>query len=296
MFVTIFTPTYNRSHLLTRLLDSLYRQSQKNFEWLVVDDGSTDDTELFFSELMSKPQPFVIRYTKQKNGGKHRAVNNGVKIAQGDLFFIVDSDDYLTDDAVEKVCIWEKSLDKSHKWAGVAGLKGYSESEPIGQIGKNKLFTDAKHSDLKKKHLIGDKAQIYYTDLLKKFPFPEIENEKFITEETVWNAIARNGYFIRWFPAIICVCEYRSDGLTLNLENLNKRNSKGLCLWAKGQLATYPYNIVERMLAIRCYHLAVRGNLSNRRISEDLGISNFFLYITILTANIFSAIKRIFLK
>ena len=296
-FVTIFTSTYNRHYTIDRLYHSLLRQTQNNFEWLVIDDGSTDDTEKYFCSLISKPQPFQIRYIKQENGGKHRAINKGVNIANGALFFIVDSDDYLAENAIDKINQWVTSLDNSHKWAGVSGLRGFQNNNPIGKTGLSKKYTDAKHSELKKKNLIGDKAQVYFTDILRKYPFPEIEGENFITEEIVWNAIARENYFIRWFPQIIYITEYLEDGLTHNFELLNKKNPKGLCLWAKGQLATYPHNIIEKMLAIRCYYLATQNNLSNKDISSNLGISTSFLYITIFAAKfakLFHKTKSIF--
>ena len=124
-FITVFTPTYNRMDLIEKLYQSLLQQTKKNFEWLVVDDGSTDDTEKYFGKISSKPQPFPIRYIKQENGGKHRAINKGVKSASGDLFFIVDSDDYLTENAIDKINQWISTLDGSHKWAGISGLKGF---------------------------------------------------------------------------------------------------------------------------------------------------------------------------
>ena len=101
MLTTIFTPTYNRRQLIDNLYQSLLAQSNKSFEWLVVDDGSTDDSEEYFSKLLSKPQPFTIRYIKQENGGKHRAINRGVQNANGELFFIVDSDDTLLPNTIE---------------------------------------------------------------------------------------------------------------------------------------------------------------------------------------------------
>ena len=95
--VTIFTSTFNRCHLLGRLYKSLQNQTCKDFEWIVIDDGSTDKTESFVKSLLTESNPFQITYIKKENGGKHRAINDGVKIAKGRLFFIVDSDDYLTE-------------------------------------------------------------------------------------------------------------------------------------------------------------------------------------------------------
>ena len=107
--ITVFTPTFNRGHLIDTLYQSLLKQTNKDFEWIVIDDGSTDRTEAYFTEILAKHNPFEIIYRTQPNGGKHRAINAGVQIAKGELFFIVDSDDYLTEDAIEKLSEWRNS-------------------------------------------------------------------------------------------------------------------------------------------------------------------------------------------
>ena len=267
------------------------RQTQKNFEWLVVDDGSTDGTEKYFNNLLKNKQQFIVRYIKQNNGGKHRAVNEGVSNAQGTLFFIVDSDDYLADNAIEKICKWANSLDDSHKWAGIAGLKGYSLESVIGGKG-GKSFIDAKNNERKKYHLAGDKAEVYFTHVLRKYPFPEFENEKFITEDVVWNEIACDGYYLRWFPEIIYIAEYQKDGLTKNIHEMNKRNPRGLLFWAKRQIKAFPYDYVEQMLAIVCYHIAVKDKYSNKVIAQQLEITMIYLYIAIVASKI-SALLRL---
>ena len=106
--ITVFTPTYNRAYTLERLYKSLLNQTSYDFEWLIVDDGSTDNTSELIKSFQNN-QLFDVRYYKQGNGGKHVAINKGVELAEGELFFIVDSDDYLTDDAIaitKKYCGW----------------------------------------------------------------------------------------------------------------------------------------------------------------------------------------------
>lgn len=116
--VTVFTPTYNRLYKIDKLYQSLKRQSCNDFEWIVVDDGSNDGTKEYFEKVIDNGDPFKIRYFNKENGGKHRAINLGVSQAKGNLFFIVDSDDYLIDNAIEMILEWEAGLDKSHKWGG----------------------------------------------------------------------------------------------------------------------------------------------------------------------------------
>ena len=108
--VTVFTPTYNRAYILGDLYHSLQRQTCMDFEWLIVDDGSADDTKALVASWQGEENPFPIRYVYQENGGKCRAINRGLKEADGRLFFTVDSDDYLTDDAIEKVIRWDGEL------------------------------------------------------------------------------------------------------------------------------------------------------------------------------------------
>ena len=282
-YTTIFTPTYNRRELIDNLYHSLLAQTDKNFEWLIIDDGSTDDTEKYFSELTSKPQPFPIRYLKQVSGGKHRAINKGVQNANGELFFIVDSDDYLTENAIEKINQWITTLDNSHKWAGISGLRGFSKNSVVGQH-SDFSYIDAKNNERRKYNLLGDKAEVYFTDVLKQHPFPEIPGENFISEEIVWNAIARDGYYLRWFNEIIYICDYLEGGLTKDNDK-DKSNPQGRLLWAKGQLETFPNSWRDRFPAIGIYRHAVAEMKSMNQTAKELGVSktSVFLASTLLS-------------
>jgi glycosyltransferase involved in cell wall biosynthesis len=286
MLITIFTPTYNRKVLIERLYQSLLQQTQKNFEWVVVDDGSTDNTEKYFSDLLIKQQPFPIRYIKQENGGKHRAINNGVRKASGELFFIVDSDDCLTEYAIYKINQWVATLDDSHKWAGISGLKGYSKESVVGQHSEA-TYVDAKNCERRKYNLSGDKAEVYFTEILKQYPFPEIPGENFISEEIVWNSIARDGYYIRWFNEIIYICDYLEGGLTKDNVK-DKKNPLGRLLWAKGQLETFPNSWRDRFLAIGIYHHAVAETKSINQTAKELGVSRISVFFASLLLSLYN--------
>ena len=290
-FITIFTPTYNRRNLIERLYQSLLVQTVTNFEWLVIDDGSTDDTEKFFAKLSSTEHPFPIRYIKQNNGGKHRAINNGVNNASGKLFFIVDSDDYLTENAIEKINQWTTTLDNSHKWTGISGLKGFSKDSVVGQHNESS-YVDAKNNERRKYNLLGDKAEVYFTDVLKQYPFPEIPGETFISEEIVWNAIARDGYYIRWFNEIIYICSYLDGGLTKDNDK-DERNPLGRLLWAKGQLESFPNDWRKRFSAIAIYYNAVHKKKTTNDIAADLGVSNFKVFAAKNIYNLFLLFYRL---
>lgn len=213
--VTIFTPTYNRSALLNRLYKSLLTQTSKSFEWLIVDDGSTDDTESVVNELAASGH-FPIKYIKKANGGKHSAINVGVQNAGGELFFIVDSDDSLTADAVQWI---EEEFEKVRGNDEIAGIVGQKIS-PDGRVNgqeSNDGTMDVDALTLRYKfNGTGDHAEVFRTSILKQYPFPEVEGERFVAESLVWNRIALK-YKMRYIAHPIYIFEYLPDGLTNNI-------------------------------------------------------------------------------
>lgn len=187
------TPTYNRGYLLIRLYNSLLKQSEKDFEWIIVDDGSDDDTKEVVNKFINKKNGFNIKYYYQNNGGKHRAVNKGIDFSEGEVFAIVDSDDYLTKNAVEEIKKGFSSIKDGKcnlKFAGVGMLKGYSEDEYVGKTFKYS-FLDAKSTERKKRNIIGDKFEVFYTSVMRENKFPEVDEEKFMTEAIVWKRMGK---------------------------------------------------------------------------------------------------------
>ncbi|SOC03967.1 glycosyltransferase family A protein [Pseudobutyrivibrio ruminis] len=213
--ITVFTPTYNRLNLLKRLYQSLLAQTEKAFEWIIIDDESTDGTDNWIDTVISN-SPFPIKYEKQKHGGKHRAINKGVVISDCEYFFIVDSDDWLPDNAIEIVLSWIGELGDSKKIAAVAGICINPNNQTIGGVGKleNNKYVEVNNLKRYCNHLMGDKAEVYKTDLLRKFPFPEYEDEYFVTERLIWDRIADAGYTIRWYNTPIYIAEYQAGGLS----------------------------------------------------------------------------------
>ena len=214
--LTIFTPTYNRANYLKELYNSLVEQKDKRFEWIIIDDSSTDDTETVVESLLAYSSGFEIIYKKQPHGGKHRAINEAVKIAKGEFFFIVDSDDQLTSNAVGLIYAWVKTIEKQPEFCGVAGLK----ISPTGNIWGGQPdktaqgYIDATSLEREKYRLLGDKAEVFRTKTLLEHPFKEFQGEYFLTEAVVWDAIAADGYKIRWYNEAIYICDYHADGLT----------------------------------------------------------------------------------
>lgn len=224
MFLTVFTPTYNRAYRLGSLYDSLCQQTMTDFEWIIVDDGSTDDTEKIVKEWI-KEGVIRIRYFKQENGGKHRAINKGVQESHGEMFLIVDSDDSLTSNSIERIYHHYLQIKDRQEFAGVCGCRAYS----TGEIIRNPSFDIVECTNFERMysyHLIGDMAEVFYTSILRKFPFPEITDEKFCPEILIWNRIARK-YKIRHFGEGIYIGEYLPDGLTAKITKIRMNSPVG---------------------------------------------------------------------
>ena len=229
-FLTVFTPVYNRAYIIKQLYNSLCRQTCKDFEWLVVDDGSTDNIDNLINSFI-KEDKINIRFFKQTNGGKHRAINYGVKEAKGKMFFIVDSDDYLTDDAVEWIKKESHVILNNTSFAGIIGCRCHRDLSPITRGFINDVI-DSNTLDLRfKHHIVGDMAEVIKTDVLRKFTFPEIEGEKFCPEAMVWDRIAHNDYVFRVINKPIYFCEYLDDGLTSAIVKVRTNSPITTCLY-----------------------------------------------------------------
>lgn len=213
--ISVFTPTYNRASLLSRLYDTLILQTYKNFEWIIVDDGSKDNTKEVVNSFVAE-RKIDIHFVQQENGGKHRAINTGVSLAKGELFFILDSDDVLPENALELVTETFQPIKHDISFAGVSGIDGTFDGCIIGS-GLLDDSIDCNSVDIRYKyHVTGDMKEVFRTSVMKEFPFPNIEGEKFCPEALVWNRIAQK-YKLRYFNKIIYKVEYQLEGLTSNI-------------------------------------------------------------------------------
>lgn len=220
MMITVLTPTFNREGVLRSLWDSLQKQTVKDFEWLVVDDGSTDGTKDLITQLQEKSD-FPIRYIYKNNGGKHTALNVGIQTICSELIFIVDSDDCVTDDAVESILKIHKKYRSQNNICGYAFLRAF----PDGKVNGKKFDVDEKIGSYIDVRVNGDdtgadKAEVFKTHCLKEFPFPEYPNEKFLGEDLVWVRMARKYEMVHINKAIY-VGNYLEDGLTNNRRKHN---------------------------------------------------------------------------
>lgn len=212
--VTVFTPTYNRATYLLKVFESLLQQTFKDFEWVIVDDGSIDDTSVIIDNLqLTNDKFFPIRYFYQENGGKHRAINRGVKEAKGELFLILDSDDMLPPNSLERIDFYYQQIKDDNSFGGVCGYMAHHDGTVIGK-GCDIDVLDANSIDLRYKYYVeGDMLEVFRTSVLKEIPFPEISNEKFVPEALVWNRIARK-YKLRVFHEVVYFRDYLEGGLT----------------------------------------------------------------------------------
>jgi glycosyltransferase involved in cell wall biosynthesis len=230
---TVFTATYNRSHLLGRVYESLKKQTFKDFEWIIVDDGSSDKTEELVQSWI-KEGNLSISFFQQKNSGKHVAINLGVSHAQGELFLILDSDDECFSNSLERLnSYWEKiPYEEKNNFSGIYGNCIDRNNQIIGSKFPSDLI-DASFLDIYYKfNTKGDKWGFFRTDILKEYPFPVIEGEKFLTEAVVWNRIALK-YKTRFINENFLLVEYQSNGLSGQSLNIRVKYPLGATLYYK---------------------------------------------------------------
>ena len=248
--VTIFTPTYNRAGTIERTYESLKRQTCKEFEWLIVDDGSTDNTEDLVKEWIEDEQ-LSIRYIKQPNGGKYRAYNNGLKNANGEFFFCVDSDDWLPMNAVELVLSYAELLRENETLAGIVALKMYPDENVIG-VAFNKEGVLKSLYELELSGEGGERSLVFKTEIAQKFPFPEEVNEKFLGESVVYDRFHGKYKFVV-SNDVLTTCEYQTDGLSSNPHRLMLRNPAGYKLYF-AQRIDMVASLKDRIAYILRYH------------------------------------------
>lgn len=284
--ITVFTPTYNRAYIIENLYRSLQRQSYIDFEWLVVDDGSSDNTEELFAKWAQEENAFPIRYIKQKNGGKCRAINRGLELAQGELFFTVDSDDYLTDDALEKVDCWEKELPKDEKFCGIVANRGSAPGVTPNTLFEGEYLdgNSFAHYDV----IDGERALIFYTEIHRQYLYPEFPGENFMTEAITWNRMAHDGYKIRFYNDIIWIFEYLDDGLTKAGEAIFYRNPRGYGLFFQEKIKFLNYSFAEKWDLRLSFIINVGDMYPTKLVAEAIGLP----YIAVAVLKAVRKLKR----
>lgn len=224
MRITIFTPTYNRSYILPKLYKSLISQTCKDFVWLIVDDGSTDNTSTLVRDWIEENK-IIIEYYKQENQGKSIAHNKGVELTNTELFVCVDSDDYLSNFAVENILnFW--STENTSKTIGILAFRGNPKGYSITTIKNNIIKSTTLNKAYTDYGLKGDTMLVYRTDIISKYRFPKFENEKFVPEGYLYDLMDKDGDLLL-LRKVLYYCEYLNDGYTKNMAELLLKNPKG---------------------------------------------------------------------
>jgi len=224
--ITVFTPTYNRAYCLHQLYESLGRQTCKDFLWLIIDDGSNDNTEELVKRWITENK-VEIQYHYKENGGMHTGHNKAYSLIDTALNVCIDSDDYMPDDAMERIIVKWKSVKDKHNYAGIIGLDAFKDGTIVGtkipeQIKVGNLI------DLYKKHKVrGDKKLVLRTDVVKQYsPYPEYPNEKIVPLGVLYTMIGADYNFI-YSNEVYAVVEYQLDGSSNTIFKQYRQSPRG---------------------------------------------------------------------
>lgn len=248
--LTVFTPLYNRINTLKRTYESLKRQTCKDFIWLIVDDGSTDNPYDVIKKWLEKDNGFEIKYVYKENGGMHTAHNTAYENIDTELNVCVDSDDYMPDNAVELIVnCWNENKNKGY--AGIIALDFADLTKKV--IGKE-LPTYKESTTLMGYYNnggFGDKKLIYRTDIIKAIPpYPVFDNEKYVALAYKYHLIDEK-YELKILNECVCIVDYQMDGSSTNMYRQYVRNPKGFAFWRKEQMK-HSINIKQKFKA--CIH------------------------------------------
>ena len=236
--ITVFTPTYNRAYCLNKRYESMQKQSCKAFDWLIVDDGSTDNTKELVEKWIKQKTEFNIRYIYKENGGMHTAYNTAYANIDTELSVNVDSDDYLTDTAIEDILsFWKKN--KRENIGAIYALDQYEDGNVVGTPFPNDLkefkgwgYKNIVYYSGGKKKVFrnsGDKKLIGVTAVINKYPpIPVFEGEKYHSLYYKQHLLERD-YTVLIMNKPVCVVEYMNDGSSKNMFYQYVRNPKGFC-------------------------------------------------------------------
>lgn len=279
MKLTIFTPTYNRAYILENLYRSLQRQTCHKFEWLVIDDGSADDTRSLVEAWSREGNPFPIRYYYFENSGKPAEINRALDLAAGELFFTVDSDDLLTENAVELILQWADAMPQDDRFCALAGSHGDMQGTPTNPIfGKPWLDATFFDRDPQSENFIGyDRPWVFYTDVHRKYKYPSFPGERFITEAVAWNRMAHDGCKVRCFDDVIYLWEHQEDGYTNSIKQVFLRNPRGYALWQKEWMEFQNYTALQKLKGYYAFYSDFHTILDCRQLSEYIGAPRWLM-------------------
>lgn len=223
-YFSIITPSYNRAEYLLVLYGSLKKQNKESFEWIIVDDGSTDNTKDIVDNIIHNDNNIKIKYIYKRNGGKHSAVNKGINEATGKYIAIIDSDDYLVPNGLTTIRkIIENNVNTN--FIGISACKIDKKGNSISFVNSMPDQKMTHYEWFYKYKRTGDRIDFYKSDVLKENYFNIFKNEKFLTEDTLWLTLKGEKIFTN---QKILICEYLESGLTSNYNKLLKGNPLGM--------------------------------------------------------------------
>ncbi len=250
VLLTVFTPTFNRAHTLPRTYDSLKKQECKDFVWLIIDDGSTDETAELVSKWILEEKEFPIRYIFKENGGMHSAHNVAYRNIDTVLNTCIDSDDELAEDAVNKILKKWGEI-KNLNYAGIVALDAYTNTGKIIGEGFPDGLTETTLSGYYNAGGSGDKKLVYRTDVMKQYPeYPEFPGEKYVSLSYKYLMIDQD-YKLAVLNEVLCNVEYQSDGSSNSMYKQYLRNPRGFAFWRTIKMK-YDSSIKRRI--IDCIH------------------------------------------
>lgn len=275
-YLSIHTATFNRAYILGQAYNSLRAQSCKDFEWIITDDGSTDNTKELVQSWMQEDNGFEIVFNPLSHVGIPRALNSGVSMSKTKWFMMLDSDDTLAPSAVEKVIGWLREIEvlpDSYRLGGIGFCKCY----PNGNYMKPQIpiidpsigYVDATHLERAKYNLNMDCCEVHKTELMRRFPFHYWGTEYYAPEQLSFYEIAMGGWKLRWRDDKLYICDYLPDGQTRD-NKLVMNNPMGFAMMYNQNMLIRPsikdhWRDAVQMIALSYYS----GNLSYLKESND---------------------------
>ena len=260
-FLTVFTPAYNRAGTIKRTYQSLLNQDNKDFIWLVIDDGSVDNTGELVKGWMKEDNGFEIQYIYKQNGGMHTAHNTAYENIHTELNVCIDSDDALAPGAVSSIYHkWQKVKDK-----GYAGIIGLDADMNTGKVIGTSFPEGMKETTLTGFYAAGgkgDKKLVYRTDVINKYPaYPVFEGEKYVALAYKYRLIDQD-YKLAVLNKVLCNVEYQPDGSSATMYQQYVKNPKGFAFWRKICMQ-YPES--KKRLLIDCMHYVAESKLAGNK-------------------------------
>ena len=259
ILLTVFTPAFNRAHTLPRTYESLKRQDCKDFVWLIIDDGSSDDTKELVRSWVDSEEDFEIRYIYKENGGMHTAHNTAYRHIDTLLNVCIDSDDEMADGAVKKILEKWESI-KGMNYAGIIALDADMNTGNVIGKGFPEGMKETTLSGYYEAGGSGDKKLIYRTDVIKKYPeYPEYEGEKYLALAYKYWLIDQD-YKLSVLDDVVCNVEYQADGSSNSMFKQYLKNPKGFAFWRTVRMK-YDKSFKRRVMD--CIHYCSSAQIGN---------------------------------